>query len=157
MRRSRHGRTRFGGRVRRAAIARYITIIILTAIVAGCGVGMPPPTKKTVAPSDIAGAWQYRATGGGARIAFDTNGTFTLILRHEKSGTAWTNSGTWILTGADLKLTPFWTMDIGGAASIDRRESVRWWITDWYSKALAPFGGDSLDPDQYRVLEKAQK
>jgi hypothetical protein len=103
---------------------RYIAIIVVAAAFAGCGVGMPPPTKKPVTASDIAGEWQYPAAAGAARITFDTNGTFALILRHQSSGGAWTNRGTWALSGAELKLTPFWTMDITGAPRIDQRELV---------------------------------
>ena len=135
---------------------RYVAVIVVAVTLAGCGVGMPPPTKKPVTVSDIAGGWQYAAAAGGGLITFDSNGTYVLILRHQGSGNGWTNKGTWTLQGADLMLSPFWTMDISGAPRIDQREQVRWWITDWYGKTLAPFGGDSLDPDQYRLLERVK-
>jgi hypothetical protein len=138
---------------------RFLATAFAASILTGCGVGMPPPTQKPVALSDVAGEWQYGGMypGDRARITFDTNGTFVLIMRYD-SGAAFTNRGTWALSGADLELTPFWTTAIGGTPKrLEQHERSRWWITDWYTKSLAPFGGDSLDPDQWTLLGRVQR
>ena len=134
---------------------RCVAILILGLSLGGCGVGMPPPTKQKVSVTDIAGTWQYSGMfpGDSGRITFDTNGTFTLVLSYKRAGTAFTNAGTWSLTSdAHLDLSPFWSSSILPQASIDRHESVRWWVTSWYTKGVAPFGGDSLDPDLWALL-----
>ena len=135
-------------------------IMVLATCLAGCGVGMPPPTKKKVGAQEIAGTWQYSdafVSGGSVQIEFRTNGSFSVVHRFKASGVAVTNSGAWSLSGADLTLMPFWTTSISQPGQLDRHDSVRWWVTDWYTKGFAPFGGDSLDPDQWTVLARVEK
>ena len=137
-----------------------LATVVLAACLAGCGVGMPPPTKQKVTAQDIAGAWQYSdafVPGGSAQIRFDTNGSFTLMHRFKASGVTMTNTGEWSVSGADLTLAPFWTTSISQPGRLDRHDSAKWWVTDWYTKGVAPFGGDSLDPDQWTVLARAEK
>jgi hypothetical protein len=139
---------------------RFVTIVLLAVVLAGCGVGMPPPTTKKVTEADIAGTWRYAGQypQDGAEITFHTNGIFTLVFRFKQPGAAFTNSGTWSLTGnAALELKPFWTSSVDGQKQLDRRESVSWWVTSWYNSRLAPFGGDSLDPDMWAVLSRVPK
>ena len=134
--------------------------ILLGLALAGCGIGMPPPTKQKVSPNDIAGSWRYPGMfpGDSGQITFDTNGTFTLVLTYKRSVTAFTNTGTWSLTSdAYLDLKPFWTSSLQKPQSIERHESTRWWITSWYTKGVAPFGGDSLDPDQWALLGRGAR
>jgi len=153
-----------GGRSPRSfgcnVMVHRIAIVVLAACLAGCGVGMPPPTKQKIAVQDIAGAWQYSdalVPGGSVQITFHTNGSFVLKHRFKASGVTLTNTGDWSLSGADLTLRPFWTMSISGPGRLDRHDSARWWVTDWYTKGVAPFGGDSLDPDQWTVLARVEK
>ncbi len=139
---------------------RQIVILLLGVSLAGCGVGMPPPTKQKVTPADIAGTWEYGGMlpGDSGRISLHTNGTFTLVLAYKRSGISVTNTGTWSLTSdAYLDIAPFWTTSHQVPGGVDRHESTRWWVTSWYTKGVAPFGGDSLDPDQWGVMGKVQK
>jgi hypothetical protein len=137
---------------------RSIALLFIGPGRVGCGVGMPPPTTQEVTVTDIAGPWEYTDTFGRdkAQITFDTNGTFALVFLSTQS--PMTNSGTWSLTDSShLKMTPFWTSSMRTRGSYDEHESITWWITSWYTKGVAPFGGDSVDPDQWVVLWRPGK
>jgi hypothetical protein len=131
-----------------------IQIAILIAIVftAGCGhIGMPPPTDDPVSGSDIHGTWEYRARHRGdfAQITFHTNNTFTHTMNFNSSSTIITNKGKWSLDGPYIDLKPFWTTGNSKHRTLNKHSSGRWWVSGWYTPGLAPFGGDSTDPDQW--------
>jgi hypothetical protein len=135
----------------------FILMTFAAVAMSGCGLGMPPPTKKPVTASDIAGQWQYTGMyGDRARISFDTNGTFTLIMSCG-AGQVFTNNGVWSLDGAGLILKPFWTTAVDLPKRLEEHDVAHWWITEWYTKGFAPFGGDSPDPDQWQVLQRVNR
>jgi hypothetical protein len=138
-----------------------IQIAILIAIVftAGCGhIGMPPPTDDPVSGSDIHGTWSYRGfyPDGRVQITFHTNNTFTHVMNFKNSGTTITNHGKWSLDGAHIDLSPFWVTNFGNPQALKKIPSNRWWVTSWYTSSLAPFGGDSTDPDQWFGMSRVK-
>jgi hypothetical protein len=60
-----------------------------------------------------------------------------------------TNKGTWKLSGSDVVLSDF--LSIGWN---DKRLSMTWWVTHWFSTRLVLFGGDLPDPDHWSLLSR---
>ena len=138
---------------------RQLVIFVVLAFIVGCGrIGMPPPTDKPVIGSDIHGTWEYSGMyhRGLAQITFHTNNTFTHVINFEDSGTIVTNHGQWALDGPTIDLTPFWTTYDGNPHAPEKYSSASWWVTSWYAAGLAPFGGDSPDPDQWSVFSRVE-
>jgi hypothetical protein len=147
--------------VRLRALAVFLVTGLLFAFAMWSGgffnrqVNFPRPPQEKVEPKDFAGTWYYRGAAPGTvcEITLNTNGTYSLI--HRRSNIASTNTGAWGLPGVGiLWLYPFYTSSASGRGVADRTVQVEWRLTCVASNRIAPFGGDSLEANQWAILSR---
>ena len=137
-----------------STVLRAAALVALLSL-AGCGGGCsyilrPAPIEDPVDTGAVVGTWAYHTLRGEeVRIRFNADGTFEQTLLLEPG--ALSKTGNWRLRGSSLELDGFYD-----STWPERSSPVRFYMTDWYTSAPAPFGGEA-DQDHWTIWRRVEE
>lgn len=138
------------------SILAFAALIVLLVSCRRCQyIDVPPPTKEPVPKSALNGTWYYHTVRGTkASVDLRADGSFEQRLDVSSQSASTVVNGTWELSGANLLLFGFrYSEGADADFSALHNVPVTFYITTWYTKGFAPYGGDG-DPDVYEVWRR---
>jgi len=137
------------------ATGGLLAVLILVGCCCCFGIDRPKAIDRVPAVAELEGTWRYTTeTGDHAYVTLHGDGSFEqfLVGREPIHGEWSTAHGEIVFEGFVLSKSADDSSSRRG-----RGESKRVIVTDWFVDGVAPYGGESGDPDTFGLWHRADE